>query len=287
MPELPEVEVVRKSLNKFIIDKKIKKVHIFNRNLRYKISKNLKKFAENQKVVSTKRKSKYLLIQLKNNHTILLHLGMTGKIFISNKNKTQRTSFYFKNNFDKKHNHFSFEFNKKKQIIYNDVRKFGFVKIFKNNKIASCSHLKNLGLDPLSRNFNKNYLKNKLSNIKKNIKNFLMDQKHVSGIGNIYANEILYLSSIDPRKKANEINNKIILTLVKNIKSVLIDSIKNGGSSIKDFKGITGKNGYFQQKFKVYDREGLKCKKKGCTGVIKKIYISNRSSFFCTLCQNI
>ena len=113
-----------------------------------------------------------------------------------------------------------------------------------------------------------------------------MDQTQISGIGNIYANEILYLSSINPRKKANKLDNKKILLLIKNTKFVLKDSIKNGGSSIKDFQGISGKNGDFQQKFKVYDRDGLKCKKRGCKGLIKKIYISNRSSFFCPICQN-
>jgi len=286
MPELPEVEVVRRSLEKFIIGKKIKKVRIFNRNLRYKIDKNLKSIVENQKVISTRRKSKYLLIELANNYTVLLHLGMTGKIFISKKNKTHKTSFYYDNTFKKKHNHFSFEFSKSNKLIYNDVRKFGFVKLLKNKEIESCSHLISLGPDPLSPKFKSEYLQKKLPIIKKNIKNFLMDQKQISGIGNIYANEILYLTSINPRKKANKLSNKKIPLLIKNTKSVLEDSIKNGGSSIKDFKGISGKSGDFQQKFKVYDRDGLKCKKRGCKGLIKKIYISNRSSFFCPICQN-
>ncbi len=286
MPELPEVEVVRRSLEKFIIGKKIKKVRIFNRNLRYKIDKNLKSIVENQKVISTRRKSKYLLIELANNYTVLLHLGMTGKIFISKKNKTHKTSFYYDNIFKKKHNHFSFEFSKSNKLIYNDVRKFGFVKLLKNEEIESCSHLSLLGPDPLSPKFKSEYLQKKLPIIKKNIKNFLMDQKQISGIGNIYANEILYLTSINPRKKANKLSNKKIPLLIKNTKSVLEDSIKNGGSSIKDFKGISGKSGDFQQKFKVYDRDGLKCKKRGCKGLIKKIYISNRSSFFCPICQN-
>mgnify|MGYP001228622972 FL=1 len=286
MPELPEVEVVRRSLSKFINGQKIKKVHIFNRNLRYKIDKNLKIFVENQKVISTKRKSKYLLIELSNNYIILLHLGMTGKIFIHEKNTTHKTSFYYDNFFLKKHNHFSFEFNKSKKIIYNDVRKFGFVKILKKSEVKSSSHLRFLGPDPLSGKFKNEYLKNKLSKTKKSVKNFFMDQKYVSGIGNIYANEILHLSSINPRKKTFKIKKKLIPYLVKNTKLILKKSIKYGGSSIKDFKGISGKKGDFQEEFKVYEREGLECKKRGCNGKIKKIYISNRSSFFCPKCQS-
>ncbi len=286
MPELPEVEVVRRSLQKFIIGKKIKKIEILNKNLRYKIDKKLKKVAENQKVVSTKRKSKYLLIELSNKHTILLHLGMTGKIFILKNNKVFKTSFYYEKLFYKKHNHFIFNFNKSEILIYNDVRKFGFIKIFKTQNIKKCSHIKNLGPDPLSERFNFEYMKRIIPQIKKNIKNFLMDQKYVSGIGNIYANEIIHLSTINPRKKVYNLSAKKIGLLVKNVKKILREAIKFGGSSIKDFRGIAGDKGNFQQKFRVYNREGCTCKKKACGGLIKKIYISNRSSFFCSICQN-
>ncbi len=286
MPELPEVEVVRRSLQKFIIGKKIKKIEILNKNLRYKIDKKLKILAENQKVISTKRKSKYLLLELSNHHVILLHLGMTGKIFIFKKNRVFKTSFYYNQNFYKKHNHFIFNFNKSEILIYNDVRKFGFVKIFKKRNLWNCAHLKNLGIDPLSNSFNKVYLKKIIPKVKKNIKNFLMDQKYISGIGNIYANEIIHLSSINPRKKIYKLNAKNINLISVSIKKILKEAIKFGGSSIRDFKGITGHKGRFQQKFRVYNREGCKCKKRGCNGLIKKIYISNRSSFFCSICQN-
>ena len=286
MPELPEVEVVRRSLQKFIIGKKIKKIEILNKNLRYKIDKKLKKVAENQKVVSTKRKSKYLLIELSNKHTILLHLGMTGKIFILKNNKVFKTSFYYEKLFYEKHNHFIFNFNKSEILIYNDVRKFGFIKIFKTKNVKTCSHIKNLGPDPLSEQFNSEYMKRTIPKIKKNIKNFLMDQKYVSGIGNIYANEIIHLSTISPRKKVYNLSAKKISLLVKNVKKILKEAIRFGCSSIKDFRGIGGDKGNFQQKFRVYNREGCTCKKKACGGLIKKIYISNRSSFFCSICQN-
>ena len=285
MPELPEVEVVRRSLKKSIIGKKIKKVNIFNRNLRYKIESQFEKLIQNQIIKSTKRKSKYLLILLNNDYTILVHLGMTGKIFISEKDKLKKTSFYFDNNFLIQHNHFSLEFNNSKKLIYNDVRKFGFVKLIKNSEIDNCFHLNRLGPDPLSKKFNKDYLLQRLKKSKKNIKDFLMDQTHVSGLGNIYANEILHVCSINPRKKSMNISFEKIKKIVKKTKTILANSIKSGGSSIKDFRGVSGKNGAFQQKFKVYARDGLKCKKRNCEGTVKKIYISNRSSFFCPICQ--
>ena len=286
MPELPEVEVVRRSLEKFINGKKIKKVNIFNRKLRYKIDKKFKAIVEGRLITSTKRKSKYLLIGLNNNHTILFHLGMTGKIFISKKKNLKKTSFYYSNDLNTKHNHFTFEFNNSERLIYNDVRKFGFVKILKNTEIDQCSHLFDLGPDPLSKHFKKDYLLQKLKKTKKNIKNFLMDQRQVCGIGNIYANEILYTCSINPRKITANIGTRNVENIIKKTKIILKNSIKSGGSSIKDFKSVSGKNGDFQQKFKVYAREGLKCKKNNCKGIIKKIYISKRSSFYCPKCQN-
>ncbi len=285
MPELPEVEVVRISLEKFIIGKKIKKVTIFDDNLRYKINRKIREIAQRQIVVSIKRKSKYLLFELSNNFTILFHLGMTGKIFIINNDKIHKTSFYYENKYFKKHNHLSVEFSDSRKLIYNDVRKFGFIKLYKNDKIELCSHLVSLGPDPLSENFQPKYLFDRLKKTKKNIKNFLMDQKHIAGVGNIYANEILHSSSINPRKITSTVNYRSAKVLNKNIKSILKSSIRHGGSSIKDFSGISGKSGQYQQKFRVYDREGRKCKKTGCKGIVRKIYISNRSSFFCPKCQ--
>ena len=285
MPELPEVEVIRISLEKFIINKKIKKVTIFNRNLRYKINSKIKEVARSQFVVSIKRKSKYLLIELSNNFIILFHLGMTGKIFIIEKNKVYKTSFYYENSHLKKHNHLALEFYNSNKLIYNDVRKFGFIKLYKKDKIKKSSHLISLGPDALNKRFRSKYLFNKSKKVKKNIKNFLMDQKYISGIGNIYANEILHISSINPRKITSKLNYKTVSILNKNIKSVLKSSIRYGGSSIKDFSGISGKSGQYQQKFRVYNREGEKCKKTGCKGKVEKIYISNRSSFFCPKCQ--
>jgi len=287
MPELPEVEVVRRSLQSFIKGLQIKKVSVFNRNLRYKISRDFDKKIINQKIIFIRRRSKFLLLGLQNHSVILMHLGMTGKIFIINNSskKVFKTSFYYENEINKKHNHIIIKFNKFIKLIYNDVRKFGFVKIIPSGSIKENNHLRLLGPEPLNKDFNIKYLNTKIKNIKKNIKNLLMDQKLVSGLGNIYVNEILHLSSVNPLKVSKNLKIHQAKKIVKNVKTILLKAIKSGGSSIRDFKGALGKKGNFQQKFMVYDRNGQVCKKIGCRGKIKKIYISNRSTFYCLKCQ--
>ena len=287
MPELPEVEVVKRSLQSFIKGRKIKKITILNRKLRYKIKKNFENHIKNQKIIFTKRRSKFLLLGLEKRNIILIHLGMTGKLFIFNQSskKLLKTSFYYENKIDKKHNHLIFEFNRNMSLIYNDVRKFGFIKLISLRNFKNNNHLIHLGPEPLNKKFNITYLMKKIRNIKKNVKNFLMDQKNVAGLGNIYVNEILHTSSINPRKISKNLKLDEIKKIIKNTKIILKKAIFLGGSSIRDFKGISGDTGNFQQKFKVYGREGQLCRKSGCKGIIKKIYISNRSTFHCIKCQ--
>ena len=287
MPELPEVEVVKRSLQSFIKGRKIKKITILNRKLRYKIKKNFENDIKNQKIIFTKRRSKFLLLGLEKRNIILIHLGMTGKLFIFNQSskKLLKTSFYYENKIDKKHNHLIFKFNRNISLIYNDVRKFGFIKLISLRNFEKNNHLIHLGPEPLNKEFNIIYLMKKIRNIKKNVKNFLMDQKNVAGLGNIYVNEILHTSSINPRKISKNLKLDEIKKIIKNTKIILKKAIFLGGSSIRDFKGISGNTGNFQQKFKVYGRDGQLCRKSGCKGIIKKIYISNRSTFHCIRCQ--
>ena len=169
-------------------------------------------------------------------------------------------------------------------IVYNDPRRFGFFKIFNNQK-ALKYYFSRSGPEATSNKFNYKYLKSKLINKEKNIKSFLLDQNYVSGIGNIYANEILFYCKINPQKKCKKINKNQTIKLLKNSKFVLNLAIKLGGSSIRDFKNISGKSGLFQNEFKVYGRENKNCIRENCKGKISKIFISNRSTFFCNLCQ--
>ena len=286
MPELPEVEVVKKSLENKLKNLTIKRVNIINNKLRYKIdSKQFNKIT-NQKITSIQRRSKYLLINLNKNYTILTHLGMTGKFFITDNKKRYKTSFYYslKKN-DKKHDHLTLFFNKKIKLIYNDVRKFGFIKIFSSKDVFNCKHLFSLGPEPLSNNFNLNYFKKFITNKRKKIKDLLMEQKFVAGLGNIYCNEVLFLCKISPTRTVQKINQIEIKKIIKFVKKILKQSILLGGSSIKNFSNTEGQEGNFQQKFNVYGREKASCRRLKCSGTIKKVYTSNRSSFFCPKCQ--
>ena len=286
MPELPEVEIVRQSLNKKIKQKKVKKVIIRNRNLRLKIPSNFNTYFLNKKIIKVDRFSKYLIIYLPKDNYCLIHLGMSGTIHVVNKksaNKHTNASFYNSPFLPKKHNHVELIFENFK-IIYNDPRRFGFFQLIKNNTdlVKRFSHL---GPEPFDKNFNLNYVCDFFKDKNKNIKNFLLDQKFVSGIGNIYASEILFLSKINPTKKVRLLKNKDCKKIIINCKKVLSNAIKKGGSSIKDFKNTEGEMGSFQKDFNVYERQGLNCKRSKCKGIIRKKTISNRSTFFCNFCQ--
>ena len=286
MPELPEVEVVKKSLERKLKNLTIKRVNISNNKLRYKIDNKKFNKIESQKITSIQRRSKYLLINLNNGTTILAHLGMTGKFFIIDHNKKHKTSFYYslKKN-DSKHDHLTFFFNKKIKLIYNDVRKFGFIKIFRSKDVFKCKHLVSLGPEPLSSNFNYTYFDKYILNKKTKIKDLLMDQNFIAGLGNIYCNEVLFLCKINPIRSVKKINREEIKRIIKFIKKILKQAIFLGGSSIKNFASTEGQGGNFQQKFNVYGRDQSSCNKPKCSGTIKKVYTSNRSSFFCPKCQ--
>ena len=286
MPELPEVEVVKKSLNRNIKTLTIKKVIIKTKKLRYLINKiNLTKL-QGKKIINIKRRSKYLIFYFDQKILLLVHLGMTGKFLIKEKNKLKKTSFHdtiYKNT--SKHNHIIFILNKNKQLIYNDVRKFGFIKTVNSKKLSKNLHLKFLGPEPLSNNFNLNYFKKRILKRKRKIKDLLMDQKFVSGLGNIYVNEVLYFSKVNPSKNIFKISLHEIKNIIKFTKIVLKKSIKEGGSSIKNFENSDGKVGKYQQKFKVYNRANQFCKRVKCKSFIRRVIISNRSTFFCPDCQ--
>jgi len=170
-------------------------------------------------------------------------------------------------------------------LIYNDVRRFGFFKLYNTTRLDKITFLKKLGLEPFSKTFNIKYFEKFIQNRKKSIKNLLMDQTFVSGLGNIYANETLFISKIKPMRLCNSLNKDEINNLILNIKKILKFSISKGGSSIRDFQNALCKSGNFQQFFHVYGRKNKNCSRISCTGKIKKIVIANRSSFYCNRCQ--
>ncbi len=288
MPELPEVEVVKRSLTNKIQNLIIKRVEIYDNRLRYTLDRKKIREIIGLKLKKIKRRSKFLLFYFSKNITMLVHLGMTGKFFfVDQKNIKFKTSFYYdkkemKNNI---HNRVIFFFNKNNKLIYNDIRKFGFIKILDKKNLENNLHLKNLGPEPLGNKFNLMYFAKFIKERNRTIKDILMDQAFVSGIGNIYANEILFLSKIKPSRYVKSIQLFEIKKIVKFTKKILREAIKFGGSSIRDFSSINGKKGSFQQHFNVYGKKDDYCSNRRCKNVIIKLFISKRATFYCPKCQ--
>ena len=292
MPELPEIEIVKRSLFKMINKAKIIDVKVNNKNLRYKIPTTFTSSLTGEKIYNISRRSKYLIFHLKKK-LLLAHLGMSGKILIK-KNKFNiffKTSFYYDLNIDQKHNHIIFKLNNGISLIYNDPRRFGFFKLYAGKNINKITFLKKLGVEPFNQRFNVKYFYVFIKNRKKNIKSLLMDQTFVSGLGNIYVCEALFRSKINPKKNCSKFvtskgkPRKNLILLVKKINEVIKEAIEVGGSTLRDFSNINGKMGYFQSSFNVYNRENEKCLLGSCDGVVKRIIQSGRSTFFCSKCQ--
>ena len=282
MPELPEVETVSKALNISITNYIIKKVEVFKPNLRVLVSKNINVISKDSTIFSVKRRAKYGKIYLDNEYVIVFHLGMSGRIIID------RPESYLR----QKHDHIVFHLKSSKatkkdiRLIFNDPRRFGFLNVYKNNSPDFKNIFKELGPEPLTANFNKKALQNILFKRGASIKSVLLNQKLIAGLGNIYVCESLFASKISPYKKASDLTEKEIKTLLFKIKLVLKKAIRAGGSTIKDHKNINGEIGYFQNSFLVYDREGKICKNKFCNEKIKRIVQNGRSSFHCSNCQS-
>ena len=256
--------------------------------MRYRVEKKKLRKIIGLKIKKIERRSKFLLFFFNKPIVMLVHLGMTGKFFyISKKNIKFKTSFYYNINYnkEKKYDRVIFFFNKKQKLIYNDVRKFGFIKLLNNKEYCDNLHIKHLGPEPLKAKFNYIYFKNYIKGRNRVIKDILMDQKFVSGIGNIYSNEILFLSKINPFRKVKKLKEFELKKIIKYIKKILKDAIELGGSSIKDFSSSNGKKGSFQQHFNVYGKKGDLCSRVNCKHRIVKSSISNRATFFCSNCQ--
>ena len=285
MPELPEVEITKRSLAKQILLKKVNSVTIINPKLRYNLKYEKLNILKGKIIKKIKRRSKYILIFFSDESILLVHLGMTGRFyFIKNKRKKIDTSFYNNTDIIPQHDHLKIAF-KKFDLIYNDIRKFGFIKRFNKKSITSNNHLAKLGCEPLTKKFCFRYLKRKIYKKKSSIKNLLMNQSIISGLGNIYVNETLFLCKIRPDKLGSDIKDNEIRKIIHSIKKILKNAIIAGGSTINNYYNSEGKVGSYQKNFKVYDREGKGCLRNRCRGKIRRLNRSGRSIFYCSICQ--
>ena len=274
MPELPEVQTVVNGIKSKINKHKILRFKKYISKLRYPIQKNLSSKVESSTVTTVFRRAKYIIINLSNNRSLVIHLGMSGRIIIVKNNKKKF-----------KHTHFSILFDKNLVFQFIDPRRFGYIFVTETASLETHRFFVNLGVEPLIGQFNDRYLLNVTKNKKSPIKNIIMNQKYIVGVGNIYASEALFMSGIHPSRLGKDITKRDCEKLVRAIKSVLKKSIKLGGSSINDHTMVSGKMGYFQNKLYVYGREGSKCVKRSCQSPIIRIVIAQRSSFYCSECQ--
>jgi formamidopyrimidine-DNA glycosylase len=274
MPELPEVETVLQGLEPELKGLVISKVWVLNPKLREKVPDDFSLLLEGQRIEKLWRRSKYLVIDLQTDLSIIIHLGMSGRLNISG-------SFDIKNK--QKHDHIIIEFNNGRSIIFSDPRRFGLVSIANKRSINSSKYFRALGPEPLSDEFNSAYLSGKIFNKKKPIKTLLMDAEIVVGVGNIYASESLFKAKILPTRLASSLTENEVNLLILAIKQVLQEAIASGGSSLRDYVKADGNLGYFQFLHKVYAREASACYE--CGYMIRKVKQSGRSSFYCKNCQ--
>ncbi len=275
MPELPEVETVRRGLEPVLLDRRIITAEKFSAKLRLPIPMDFTTRLEGQKVTALTRRAKYILIHLDSALTVLLHLGMSGQVLIF---KAPRKP--------EKHDHFRLLIEGGKTIIYRDPRRFGLVTFCPSDQIEDHKLLKGLGPEPLSNHFNGAALKGALKGKTVSIKAALLDQRVVAGVGNIYASEALYRAAINPKRKAGSLSLPRCESLASEVRNVLNDALQAGGSSLKDFVGVDGELGYFQHRFEVYDREGTACTRADCKGRVRRFTQNARSTYYCPTCQH-
>lgn len=279
MPELPEVETVVRGLSPFITGQIVQDIVTNRPDLRIPFPENLKDL-QGKTVLNIKRRAKYILISFENSFVLCLHLGMSGTIRLSGNNSESL----------QKHDHFLMILQNGTKVIFNDPRRFGMVLLLKEEDFSFHPSFKNLGPEPLSPDFSGSYLYASCKGKTSSIKQALLDQRVVSGLGNIYVCEALFKAGIHPKRKAGNIALKRMEKLVEDIRQTLEKAIKAGGSSLKDYAHVDGSLGYFQHQFQVYDQEGRACP--GCTcdtlktGGVQRIVQSGRSTFFCPEKQN-
>jgi formamidopyrimidine-DNA glycosylase len=292
MPELPEVETVRRGLAPVMEGARFVKVEARRGDLRWPLPKDFVSRLEGQTVTGLGRRAKYLLADLSSGEVLLMHLGMSGSFRVVKAGDEETPGdFHHERSKLAAHDHIVFHMSNGGVATFNDPRRFGCMKLFLRAKIEEEPLLRSLGPEPLGNEFDAAMLANACKGKKTNLKAALSDQRIVAGLGNIYVCESLSRARLSPKRKASTIADKAgapnerAAHLAQAIRDVLGDAIKAGGSSLRDHRQTDGELGYFQHSFRVYDREGASCPTRGCRGKIRRIVQSGRSTFYCPLCQ--
>ncbi len=282
MPELPEVETVKAGLAPVMEGQVIARADINRPDLRWPFPDHMADRLTGKRITGLRRRSKYILADLDSGETLLIHLGMSGRMLISGH---MLGDFHHEHPAPAKHDHVVFHMETGTRITFNDARRFGAMDLMPTATQEDHWLIRDLGPEPLGNAFNETYLIARLHGRNTPIKSALLDQRIVAGLGNIYVCEVLFRAGIHPKRKAGQISAKRVATLVPLIRDVLSEAIAAGGSSLRDYRQADGELGYFQHGFQVYDREGEPCITPGCGKKISRIVQSGRSSFFCPQCQ--
>ncbi len=290
MPELPEVETVRMGLLPVLEGHKLTHVETRRGDLRVPFPPDFARRLTGRKVARLARRAKYLLAHLDDGETLVIHLGMSGRMSVYAEGKERKLGQYVYEQAPAdagrgKHDHVVFETDAPARIVFTDHRRFGLMILVKSDEIDAHPLFKGLGPEPLSDAFDAAYLARALKGKRTPIKSALLDQRVVAGLGNIYVCEALFRAGISPRRSAATIPGTRTPPLVRDIKTVLKEAIKAGGSSLRDYAKADGALGEFQHRFAVYDRKGAACPRKSCKGTVRRIVQSGRSTFYCPTCQ--
>jgi len=273
MPELPEVETLRKSIESLLLNALIESVNVRDTRLRWPVvPEDFSQFVEGHRIFNLTRRSKYLIWHLDNDAAVVIHLGMSGRI-----------GLFHNTDPIEKHTHIIFNLTDNKQARFRDPRRFGLVEVVKPGELDSYYRFQSLGVEPLSEDFNVKNLAKHVKKSKKPIKNWIMDAQNLVGVGNIYANEALFDAGIHPTRPANSLTNDEQRRLVQSVKSVLTAAIEKGGTTLNDFRDARNEPGFFQLALCVYHKEGESCLT--CGSTIERIVMSGRSTFYCPSCQ--
>ena len=300
MPELPEVETVRRGLQPAMEGAKIVKAEVRRKDLRFPFQKDFVARLEGQTVTGLGRRAKYLMADLASGDVLLMHLGMSGSFRVINDDEQKAPGkFHHPRAEDRAHDHVVFHMSSGAAVVFNDPRRFGYMKIIARGAIDDEPLLKGLGPEPLGNEFDAAMLAHSCANKKTSLKAALLDQRVVAGLGNIYVCEALYRAHLSPRRLAATLATKAgqrngaaggeptdhARRLVSAIHAVLNQAIRAGGSSLRDHRQTSGELGYFQHSFQVYDREGEKCQTADCSGIVRRFTQNGRSTFWCPKCQ--
>ena len=282
MPELPEVETVRRGLQPVMEGRVITSAAINRPDLRWPFPVDMADRLTGKRVLALRRRSKYILADLESGESLIIHLGMSGRMLISG---AILGEFHYAHPAPAKHDHVVLDMEGGARVTFNDARRFGSMDLIATDAAETHMLLRSLGPEPLGNAFSGPYLIERLKDRNTPIKSALLDQGVIAGLGNIYVCEVLFRARINPARKAGQIAAIRVAGLVPIIRDVLAEAIEAGGSSLRDYRQADGELGYFQHSFKVYGREGMPCVATGCTSTITRISQSGRSSFYCPTCQ--